>query len=251
MDNLLQQGISAYKAGQREEARKIFIAVVKQNPESEHAWGWMCQASGNDKERIYCLQQMLRINPKNEKANQLLNQLLAPPLTPIPPSPIQVDSPRITTRKCPHCEELIQADAQRCRHCGRNINAEKITPIKKDAKNKTNVVVSVIGIVIVLIICGLIYRLVIDAEKGIGAIATPTRSPEENAWYACTVFIEKQLKVSMIDAQSYNLSGVTLLDNGQYRVDIAYAKLATTYTCIVLDRTGGNWELISLVATRK
>ena len=76
MDDLLQQGITAFKAGKRDEARKIFITVVKQNPDNERAGGGMYEVSGNDKERIYCLKQMLRINPKNEKANQLLNQLL-------------------------------------------------------------------------------------------------------------------------------------------------------------------------------
>ena len=251
MDELLQQGITEYKAGKREAARKIFIAVVKQNPESERAWGWMYQASGNDKERVYCLKQMLRINPKNEKTSQLLNQLLAPSLTPISPLPIQVNSPSIATRKCPHCEELIRVEAPRCKYCGREVNEEKVTPIKKNAKNKTSVAISIIGIVAVIIVCGLIYGLVVGAKKVIGPTAIPTRSPEESAWYACTKFIEKQLKVSEIDAQSYILSDVTLLDNGQYRVDVSYAKLATIYTCIVLDRTGGNWELISLVATRK
>lgn len=81
MDDLLQQGVIAHKAGKRDEARKIFITVVKQNPDSEPAWGWMYQASNNDQERIHCLKQILRINPKSEKANELLNQLLAPPLT--------------------------------------------------------------------------------------------------------------------------------------------------------------------------
>jgi hypothetical protein len=81
MDDILQQGITAYKAGKRIEARKIFIAFNKQNPESERGWGWMYEVSGDDKERIYCLKQMLRINPQNEKANQLLDKLLAPPLT--------------------------------------------------------------------------------------------------------------------------------------------------------------------------
>lgn len=46
MDELLQQGITAYKAGKRDEARKIFIAVVKQDPENERAWGWMSNVSG-------------------------------------------------------------------------------------------------------------------------------------------------------------------------------------------------------------
>jgi hypothetical protein len=91
MDDLLQQGVIAYKAGKRDDARKIFIIAVKQSPDSESAWGWMYEVSGDDKERIYCLKQMLRINPKNEKVNQLLNQLLAPPLTPISPSPVKVD----------------------------------------------------------------------------------------------------------------------------------------------------------------
>lgn len=84
MDDLLQQGITMYRNGKRDEARKIFIAVVKQSPDNERAWGWMYDTSNVDKERIYCLRQMLRINPKNEKASQLLNQLTAPSLTAAP-----------------------------------------------------------------------------------------------------------------------------------------------------------------------
>lgn len=105
MDDLLQPGITAYKAGKRDEARKAFLTVVKQDPENERAWGWMYQVSGNDKERIYCLKQMLRINPKNEKANQLLDKLLAPQFTsnpssiPIAPPPKQVDSPQTVEKK--------------------------------------------------------------------------------------------------------------------------------------------------------
>jgi hypothetical protein len=99
MDDLLQQGITAYKAGKRDEARKIFIAFIKQNPESERGWGWMYDVSGEDKERIYCLQQMLRINPKQEKAKQLLDQLLAPPLIPVPTIPTQAASPAIAEKK--------------------------------------------------------------------------------------------------------------------------------------------------------
>jgi hypothetical protein len=53
MDDLLQQGITAYKAGKRDEARKFFITVVKQNPDNEHAWGWMYQVLNNDQEQIH------------------------------------------------------------------------------------------------------------------------------------------------------------------------------------------------------
>jgi hypothetical protein len=81
MEDLLQQGITAYKAGKRDQARKIFMAVVKQNPDSERAWGWMFNVCNTDKERIYCLNQLLHLNPKNEKAHQLLDQLLESPLS--------------------------------------------------------------------------------------------------------------------------------------------------------------------------
>jgi len=79
MDDLLQQGIIAYKAGKRDEARKIFATVVKQSPNSERAWGWMSNVCNTDQERIHCLKQVVRINPQNEKARQHLDQLLAPP----------------------------------------------------------------------------------------------------------------------------------------------------------------------------
>jgi hypothetical protein len=86
MDDLLEKGIATYKAGKRDEARKIFIALVKQEPDNERAWGWMYMVANDDKERIYCMKQALRINPKNEKASQILAQLLEPPITSIAPT---------------------------------------------------------------------------------------------------------------------------------------------------------------------
>ena len=72
MDDLLQKGITAYKAGKRDEARNIFITLVEQTPDSERAWEWMYNVCNTDKGRIHCLKQITRINPNNEKANQLL-----------------------------------------------------------------------------------------------------------------------------------------------------------------------------------
>lgn len=82
MDNLLQQGVIAYKAGKRDEARKCFIAAIKQNRDNERAWQFMYNLANDDKERLSCLQQILRINPQNEKAQQLLDNLtdFVPPL---------------------------------------------------------------------------------------------------------------------------------------------------------------------------
>ncbi len=243
MDDLLQQGITAYKAGKREDARKIFVTVVKQTADSELAWGWMYQTSGNDRERIYCLKQMLRINPKNEKTGQMLSQLVAPP-----PS-IQVEAPKASTRKCPHCGEETRLASTRCSYCGREINEQKSAPPQKAARKKNNRIITVLGILIAILVCGFIYNLTLQAGL-LATRPTPTRSSEENAWYACTRFVQEQMEAAMIDAQNYTPSGVILLDNGQYRVDVRYAKLSTTYTCILRDRAGGRWELISLGAIK-
>lgn len=76
MDDLTRQGIDAFRAGKRDEARKLLLTAVKQNPDSESAWGWLYNVTENDRERIYCLKQVLRINPSNKKVNQLYKNLL-------------------------------------------------------------------------------------------------------------------------------------------------------------------------------
>jgi hypothetical protein len=142
MDNLLQQGIAVHRAGNRDEARKIFIAVVKQSPDSETAWGWMYQVSNNDKEKIHCLKQILRINPNSEKAKQMLDtfagndfpfeleQKVKPPteaqkpVVLIPPSQSQQNyTPQTKTfissgeMTCPHCQKEVSINAHKCPYC--------------------------------------------------------------------------------------------------------------------------------------
>ena len=82
MDKLTKQGADAFKAGNKNEARKLLLAAVKQHSDSERAWGWLYNVTKNDKERTHCLNQMLRINPENEKAKELLAQITnsEPPL---------------------------------------------------------------------------------------------------------------------------------------------------------------------------
>jgi hypothetical protein len=75
MDDLIQQGVDAFKAGDKESARKLLSQAIKQNPDSERAWGWMYNVCNTEQERIHCLKQIVRINPQNEKANQRINEL--------------------------------------------------------------------------------------------------------------------------------------------------------------------------------
>lgn len=72
---LLQQGINAQKAGQIDQARQIFQQAVKLDPRNETIWLWLASVARDDKERVFCLKQILTINPTNEKALQGLKRL--------------------------------------------------------------------------------------------------------------------------------------------------------------------------------
>jgi membrane protein implicated in regulation of membrane protease activity len=78
MDGILQQGIAAYQNGKREEARELLGIFVRHNPDVEVGWDWFFNVCNTDDERVNCLKQMIRINPHNEKAVQLLGKYKSP-----------------------------------------------------------------------------------------------------------------------------------------------------------------------------
>lgn len=71
----------------------------------------------------------------------------------------------------------------------------------------------------------------------------------KNAWYACTLFIQRQLKVSTSDAQRYTSSGVTSSGN-QYTVEIFYAKTSSKYQCVMDRHANGDFQLTELNLVR-
>ena len=72
---LLQQGIAAARAGDRAQARQLLQEAVKRDPRSEPAWLWLSSVAKDDQERLFCLKQLLGINPNNENAIKGLKQL--------------------------------------------------------------------------------------------------------------------------------------------------------------------------------
>jgi tetratricopeptide (TPR) repeat protein len=72
---ILQQGIAAARAGQQAQARQLLQEAIRRDPQSEAAWLWLSSVAKDNQERIFCLKQLLSINPSNENAIKGLKQL--------------------------------------------------------------------------------------------------------------------------------------------------------------------------------
>ncbi len=74
---ILEQAIASLKVGRRAEARRLLESVLFSDPQNEQAWLWMSGAVDNDEERIICLENVLAINPYNQRARQGVASLRA------------------------------------------------------------------------------------------------------------------------------------------------------------------------------
>jgi len=99
VDAMVSEGINALKAGKKEAARELFEKVLEINEHNEQAWLWMSAVLDSPEDQRTCLENVLAINPMNERAIQGLKyldqpaqaeQVYTPP--PASPTPPQVES---------------------------------------------------------------------------------------------------------------------------------------------------------------
>lgn len=120
VDNLLREGITAVKAGQRAKARALLQRVLRERPNDVSTWLWLSGAVETDDERRECLEKVLEIDPDNPHAKKGLQKL--PPRV-APPQEIPVSAqiaaeepstpPSVATEKSPTSPAL---PAERHRH---------------------------------------------------------------------------------------------------------------------------------------
>jgi hypothetical protein len=75
IEELLQEGIDAAKAGNKEKARARLQEVVALDQYNEKGWYWLASVVETDEEKKVCLGNVVVINPDNERAQQMLDQL--------------------------------------------------------------------------------------------------------------------------------------------------------------------------------
>ncbi|MBL8133009.1 MAG: hypothetical protein JNL42_14205 [Anaerolineae bacterium] len=75
--DLLNQGISAFQAGDREKARELLNRFVSQSPDSEQGWYYLAAVEQDAHLRKQHLEHVLEINPSNIKAREVLDRIKA------------------------------------------------------------------------------------------------------------------------------------------------------------------------------
>lgn len=102
LNEQLQAGIAAAKAGNRAAARELLEGVLAQDSQNELAWVWLAGVVNTIAERRVCLERVLAINPHNEVARRALLQLggtppSPPEATPSTPPPARSTPPARAT----------------------------------------------------------------------------------------------------------------------------------------------------------
>ena len=85
--------------------------AIRAAPNDEKTWGWFYTVCENDKERVKCLGEILRINPNHQQARKLYDDLTGVPMptleAPPPPAPYQPASAQSTPTKPPKKKSAV------------------------------------------------------------------------------------------------------------------------------------------------
>lgn len=73
--DVLQRAIQAARAGRRVEARDLLIELVEVEPRNEMAWMWLSGLVDSPEDKIIACENVLTINPANEKVHTRLAEL--------------------------------------------------------------------------------------------------------------------------------------------------------------------------------
>ncbi|HVU10663.1 MAG TPA: tetratricopeptide repeat protein [Phototrophicaceae bacterium] len=69
---LRQRGIRLAKEGQKDQARELLQQSIRIEPNNEAAWLWLASVARDNRERVFCLEKLLEINPNNEAGKKAL-----------------------------------------------------------------------------------------------------------------------------------------------------------------------------------
>jgi hypothetical protein len=94
-EQMLEQAKESLRLGDRARAKDLLTRLLKIDQNNATYWVWMSAAMDTQKERIYCLQTALKLDPHNAAARRgLVMHGALPPDDSIPPFPLNRPRPR-------------------------------------------------------------------------------------------------------------------------------------------------------------
>src|SRR5512147_1825249 len=88
-DAVFQEAVEALRTGNKSRARELLTGLLKTDQNNATYWVWMSSTVDTAKERIYCLQTALKLDPENAAAKRgLILHGALPPDDTIPPFPV-------------------------------------------------------------------------------------------------------------------------------------------------------------------
>ncbi|HVO70955.1 MAG TPA: hypothetical protein VMT24_12970 [Aggregatilineaceae bacterium] len=97
MASQLHQAVELAEAGRREEARQLLWQYLQTQPQNEVAWLWLATVAADQAEYLRALQEVLRINPGNQQAQQAMAQFQQQYGQFQRPAPAQYGAPQVST----------------------------------------------------------------------------------------------------------------------------------------------------------
>ena len=87
VEAIVQEGIAAIKAGRKDDARRILVRATELDERNEQAWLWLSACVDTPEEQQICLENVLSINPANQKAQRGLEAIKNQLSSGAPPTP--------------------------------------------------------------------------------------------------------------------------------------------------------------------
>jgi hypothetical protein len=75
MADSVQQAIKLIEVGKFDQAHAVLVSALQADPKNDAAWYWMSKVVASDELREECLQEAVKINPKNALAQTALDEL--------------------------------------------------------------------------------------------------------------------------------------------------------------------------------
>ena len=75
VEAMVREGVNAFKSGRKDEAHALLLKATELDPYNEQAWLWLSGLMDGAADQRTCLENVLAINPNNERAKQGLAYL--------------------------------------------------------------------------------------------------------------------------------------------------------------------------------